>query len=44
LKWLEAAAKEIMSGVKHSIEELNMKEVDLCPTLNESRLQRLFLR
>jgi 6-phospho-3-hexuloisomerase len=28
LKWLKAAAEEIISGIKSSIEELNMKEVE----------------
>lgn len=28
MKWLEAAVEEIISGVKHSIEELNRKEVE----------------
>ena len=28
LEWLEATAKEIISGIKHSIEELNIKDVE----------------
>jgi len=44
LKWLEAAAKEIMSGVKHSIEELNMKEVEqFIELLLKARNKKVFV-
>lgn len=44
MKWLEAAAKEIMSGVKHSIEELNMKEVEqFIELLLKARNKKVFV-
>lgn len=44
MKWLEAAAKEIMSDVKHSIEELNMKEVEqFIELLLKARNKKVFV-
>jgi len=44
LKWLKAAADEIIAGIKTSIEELNMKEVErLIELLLEAKDRRIFI-
>jgi 6-phospho-3-hexuloisomerase len=44
LKWLKAAAEEIISGIKTSIEELNMKEVErLIQLLLEAKDKKIFI-
>jgi 6-phospho-3-hexuloisomerase len=44
LKWLKVAAEEIISGIKSSIEELNMKEVErLIQHLLESKNKKIFI-
>jgi 6-phospho-3-hexuloisomerase len=44
LKWLEAAAKEIISGIKHSMEELNAKEVEqLVELLLKAKDKKIFV-
>ncbi|MEM3695160.1 MAG: 6-phospho-3-hexuloisomerase [Candidatus Bathyarchaeia archaeon] len=44
LKWLKAAANEIIAGIKSSIEELNMKEVErLIELLLEAKNKKIFI-
>jgi len=44
LKWLKAAAEEIIDGIKSSIEELNMKEVErLIELLLEAKEKKIFI-
>jgi 6-phospho-3-hexuloisomerase len=44
LKWLKAAAEEIMAGIKDSIENLNMKEVErLIELLLEAKDKKIFI-
>jgi 6-phospho-3-hexuloisomerase len=44
LKWLKAAANEIIDGIKSSIEELNMKEVEkLIELLLEAKDKKIFI-
>jgi len=44
LKWLEAAAEEIISGIKQSIEELNVKEVEqLVQVLLKAKDKKIFI-
>jgi len=44
LKWLKAAAEEIITGIKSSIDELNMKEVEhLISLLLESKDKKIFI-
>jgi len=44
LKWLKAAANEIIDGIKSSIEELNMKEVErLIELLLEAKNKKIFI-
>jgi len=44
LKWLEAAVEEIISGVKHSVEELNVEEVErLIELLLRSKDKKIFI-
>jgi 6-phospho-3-hexuloisomerase len=44
LKWLKAAAEEIMPGIKDSIENLNMKEVErLMALLLEAKDKKIFI-
>jgi 6-phospho-3-hexuloisomerase len=44
LKWLKAAAKEIISGIKHSMEELNAKEVEqLVELLLKAKDKKIFV-
>ncbi|NIO37976.1 6-phospho-3-hexuloisomerase [Candidatus Bathyarchaeota archaeon] len=44
MKWLEAAVDEIITGVKHSIEELNRKEVEkLIRLLISAKDKKIFI-
>jgi 6-phospho-3-hexuloisomerase len=44
LKWLKAAAEEIIAGIKNSIENLNMKEVErLIELLLEAKDKKIFI-
>ena len=44
MKWLKAAAEEIITGIKSSIDELNMKEVEhLISLLLESKDKKIFI-
>ena len=44
LKWLEAAVEEIISGIKHSVEELNVEEVErLIELLLRSKDKKIFI-
>ncbi len=44
LEWLKAAAEEIIAGIKNSIEELNMKEVErLIELLLEAKDKKIFI-
>jgi 6-phospho-3-hexuloisomerase len=44
LKWLKAAAEEIIAGIKSSIEALNMKEVErLIGLLLEAKEKKIFI-
>lgn len=44
MKWLKAAANEIIAGIKSSIEELNMKEVErLIELLLEAKNKKIFI-
>jgi 6-phospho-3-hexuloisomerase len=44
LKWLKAAANEIIAGIKSSIKELNMKEVErLIELLLEAKDKKIFI-
>jgi len=44
LKWLKAAAEEIIAGIKDSIENLNMKEVErLIELLLEAKDKKIFI-
>ncbi|MEM2104887.1 MAG: 6-phospho-3-hexuloisomerase [Candidatus Bathyarchaeia archaeon] len=44
MKWLKAAANEIIAGIKSSIEELNMKEVErLIELLLEAKDKKIFI-
>ncbi|MEM3751825.1 MAG: 6-phospho-3-hexuloisomerase [Candidatus Bathyarchaeia archaeon] len=44
LEWLKAAANEIIAGIKSSIEELNMKEVErLIELLLEAKDKKIFI-
>jgi 6-phospho-3-hexuloisomerase len=44
LKWLKAAANEIIAGIKSSIENLNMKEVErLIELLLEAKDKKIFI-
>jgi len=44
LKWLKAAADEIIAGIKSSIEELNMKEVErLIELLLKAKDKKIFI-
>ena len=44
LKWLKAAANEIVAGIKSSIKELNMKEVErLIELLLEAKDKKIFI-
>ena len=44
MKWLEAAAEEIISGIKQSIEELNVKEVEqLVQVLLKAKDKKIFI-
>jgi len=44
LKWFEAAAEEIIAGIKSSIEELNIKEVErLIDLLLEAKEKKIFI-
>ncbi len=44
LKWLKAAAEEIIDGIKSSIAELNMKEVErLIELLLEAKEKKIFI-
>jgi len=44
LKWLKAAAEEIVAGIKDSIENLNMKEVEqLIELLLEAKDKKIFI-
>ena len=44
MKWLKAAAEEIIAGIKSSIEELNMKEVErLIELLLEAKDKKIFI-
>jgi len=44
LKWLKAAAKEIIAGIEDSIEQLNMKEVErLIDLLLEAKDKKIFI-
>jgi 6-phospho-3-hexuloisomerase len=44
LKWLKAAAEEIMAGIKDSMENLNMKEVErLIELLLEAKDKKIFI-
>jgi 6-phospho-3-hexuloisomerase len=44
LEWLEAAAEEIVSGIKHFMEELNLKEVErLIELLLKARNKKIFV-
>jgi len=44
LEWLKAATEEIVSGIKRSIEELNMKEVErLIELLLKAKDKRIFI-
>jgi len=44
LKWLKAAAEEIIAGIRNSIENLNMKEVErLIELLLEAKDKKIFI-
>ena len=44
MKWLKAAAEEIIAGIKNSIENLNMKEVErLIELLLEAKDKKIFI-
>jgi 6-phospho-3-hexuloisomerase len=44
LEWLKAAAEEIVTGIKQSIEKLNMKEVErLIELLLEAKNKKIFI-
>ena len=44
MKWLEAATDEIISGIKHSIEQLNAKEVEqLVELLLKAKDRKIFI-
>lgn len=44
MKWLEAAVEEIISGVKHSVEELNRGEVErFIGLLLDARKKKIFI-
>jgi 6-phospho-3-hexuloisomerase len=44
LKWLKAAAEEIIAGIKNSIENLNKKEVErLIELLREAKDKKIFI-
>ncbi|MDH5482785.1 MAG: 6-phospho-3-hexuloisomerase [Candidatus Bathyarchaeota archaeon] len=44
MKWFEAAAEEIIAGIKSSIEELNIKEVErLIDLLLEAKEKKIFI-
>lgn len=44
MKWLKAAAEEIIAGIKGSIEELNMKEVEhLIELLLDAKDRKIFI-
>jgi len=44
LKWLKAAAEEIIAGIKRSIEELNMNEVErLIELLLQAKNKKIFI-
>ena len=44
MEWLEAVAQEIISGIKHSIQELNIKEVEqLIALLLKAKDKKIFI-
>ena len=44
MKWLKAATEEIIEGIRHSIQELNMKEVEqLIKLLLEAKDKKIFI-